>query len=79
VFEVYTIYDIPAGEAMSRYGKAFIRLGYQHYEYDYSGSGDWNMAPYDLGNAGDRMMLQMMGLDPVESADQVYLTFEAFF
>ncbi|SHH75722.1 DUF3373 domain-containing protein [Desulfofustis glycolicus] len=79
VFEVYTIYDIPAGEAISRYGKAFIRLGYQHYEYDYSGSGDWNMAPYDLGNAGDRMMLQMMGLDPVESADQVYLTFEAFF
>ncbi|MBE0584308.1 MAG: DUF3373 domain-containing protein, partial [Desulfofustis sp.] len=78
-FELYTIYDIPAGEAISRYGKAFIRLGYQHYEYDYSGSGDWNMKPYDLGNAGDRMMLQMMGLDPVESADQVYVTFEAFF
>lgn len=79
VFEVYTIYDIPAGEAISRYGKAFIRFGYQHYRYDYSGSGDWNMKPYDLDNAGDRMMLQMMGLDPVESADQVYVTLEAHF
>ncbi len=79
VFELYTIWDIPAGEAISRYGRAFIRLGYQHYDYDYSGSGDWNMAPYDLGSDADLMSLRMMGMDPVESADQVYLTFEAFF
>ncbi len=79
VFELYTIWDIPAGEAISRYGRAFIRLGYQHYDYDYSGSGDWNMKPYDLGNQADLMALQMMGMDPVESADQVYLTFEANF
>jgi hypothetical protein len=79
VFELYTIYDIPAGEAMSEYGRAFIRLGYQHYDYQYSGSGDWNMKPYDLGNSNDLTSLQMMGMDPVESADQVYLTFEAYF
>ena len=79
VFEVYTIWDIPAGEAISQYGRAFIRLGYQHYDYDYSGSGDWNMKPYDLGNQADLMSLRMMGMDPVESADQVYLTFEASF
>ncbi len=79
VFEIYTIYDIPAGEAMSKYGRAFIRLGYQHYDFNYSGSGDWNMAPYDLGDPKDLLSLQMMGLDPVESADQVYLTFEAYF
>ena len=79
VFELYTIYDIPAGEAMSKYGRAFIRLGYQHYDYQYSGSGDWNMMPYDLGSESGLMSLQMMGMDPVEKADQVYLTFEAFF
>ncbi len=79
VFEIYTIYDIPAGPAISRYGKAFIRLGYQRYEYQYSGSGDWNMKPYDLDDASDLMMLQMMGLDPVDHADQVYVTFEAHF
>lgn len=79
VYEVYAIWDLPTGEALSKYAKTFMRLGYQHYEYDYSGSGDWNLMPYDLGDAGDLAKLQMMGQDPVESADQVYVTFEAYF
>ena len=78
-YEIYMIYDLPTGEKISEYAKTFIRLGYQRYEYDYSGSGDWNMYPYDLGDAMDQMYLQALGLDPVESADQVYLTFEVFF
>jgi hypothetical protein len=79
VYEVYAIWDLPTGEALSKYAKTFMRLGYQHYEYDYSGSGDWNLAPFDLSDAGDQAKLQMLGLDPVESADQIYLTFEAYF
>jgi len=78
-FEVYGIWDLPTGEAISKYAKTFIRFGYQHYEYDYSGSGDWNMKPYDLSNPTDVQYLTMMGMDPVESADQIYLTFEAYF
>ncbi|MCK5517272.1 MAG: DUF3373 domain-containing protein, partial [Desulfobulbaceae bacterium] len=79
VYEIYTIWDLPTGEAISKYAKTFMRLGYQHYEYDYSGSGDWNFAPYDLSDQADLAKMQMMGMDPVESADQVYLTFEAYF
>ncbi len=79
VFELYSIYDIPAGEAISKYGRAFIRLGYQYYDYTHSGSGDWNMYPYDLGDDNDLMKLQMMGLDSVDDAHQIYLTFEAYF
>jgi hypothetical protein len=79
VYEIYTIWDLPTGEALSKYAKTFMRLGYQHYEYDYSGSGDWNLTPYDLSDAADLAALQMIGLDPVESADQIYLTFEAYF
>lgn len=79
VYELYTIWDLPTGEAISKYAKTFIRLGYQHYEYDYYGSGNWNIAAYDLDDAADLAKMQMMGLDPVESADQVYLTFEAYF
>lgn len=79
VYEIYGLYDLPTGEAISKYAKTFIRLGYQHYEYDYFGSGDWNMAAYDLSDPGDQAKMMMMGLDPVEQADQVYLTFEAFF
>jgi len=79
VYEIYTIWDLPTGDTISKYAKTFMRLGYQHYEYDYFGSGDWNIMPYDLGDQGDLTKLQMMGQDPVESADQVYLTFEAYF
>jgi len=79
VYEIYTIWDLPTGELLSKYAKTFMRLGYQHYEYDYSGSGDWNVQPYDLDDAGDLQTLEMFGQDPVESADQVYLTFETFF
>ena len=79
VYEAYLIYDLPTGEAISKYAKTFIRLGYQHYEYDYTGSGDWNGYPYDLGNATDMAMAQALGMDPIESADQVYLTFEVYF
>lgn len=85
VYELYTIWDLPTGEAISKYAKTFMRLGYQHYEYDYSGSGDWNMAPIDLDDQTAVNMVNMGmqaiggGFDPVESADQIYLTFEAAF
>jgi hypothetical protein len=83
VYEVYGIYDLPMGQAISKYAKTFMRLGYQHYEYDYSGSNDWNMAPYDLSDSADLAKLTllngMMGYDPVESADQIYLTLEVAF
>lgn len=79
VYELYTIWDLPTGEAISKYAKTFMRLGYQHYEYDYAFSGDWNYTPYDLSDANDLRSLQMIGRDPVESADQIYLTFEAAF
>ncbi|MBV5305696.1 MAG: DUF3373 family protein [Desulfobulbaceae bacterium] len=82
VYEVYGIYDLPMGKAISKYAKTFMRLGYQHYEYDYSGSNDWNMAPYDLSDSADLIKLtalRAMGYDPVESADQIYLTLEVAF
>jgi len=75
VYEVYGIYDIPGGEAVSKYGKAFMRLGYQHYDYNYTGSGDWNMMPVKMDDTATSFQLA----PPVESADQVYLTFEATF
>ncbi len=79
VYEIYGLYDLPTGEAISKYAKTFVRIGYQHYEYDYSGSGDWNSMPYDLDSAADQASLALLGLDPVDRADQVYLTFEAYF
>lgn len=79
VYEVYGIYDIPGGEAISKFGKAFIRLGYQHYEYDYTGSMDWTTMPFDVDSNAERFRAMMSGATIIDSADQVYLTFEASF
>ncbi len=78
VAEAYMIYDLPAGEAISKYGKAFMRFGYQHYDYKYTGSGFWLGAPVDIDDlANDPLNAQFY--TPVDSMDQVYVTFEAMF
>lgn len=76
-YELYMIYDLPVGEALSQYAKAFLRLGWQYYSYDYAGGSNYNFKPYDLDK--DREALQMLGMNPVESANQVYLMLEAHF
>ncbi|MFA6283440.1 MAG: DUF3373 family protein [Desulfurivibrionaceae bacterium] len=79
VYEVYGIYDIPGGEAVSKFGKAWMRLGYQHYEYNYTGSMDWTTMPYDVNENNEAWKANFAGQAIVDSADQVYLTFEAAF
>ena len=81
VYEIYGIYDIP-GRQVSPLGNAFIRVGYQHYRYNYTGSLDWNVKPYDIDSATDRMIVSGMGAAGplmVKDADQVYVTFEVKF
>jgi len=78
VYEVYGIWDIPGGEAVSKFGKAFMRLGYQHYEYDYTGSGFWLGEPLKIDDLkNDPMSAQFY--TPIDDMDQVYVTFEAYF
>ena len=76
-YELYMIYDLPTGAAISKYAKTFMRLGWQFYDYNYSGGFDWNVKPYDLKT--EQAQLQALGQNPVKSANQVYLTFEAYF
>jgi hypothetical protein len=78
VYEVYTIWDIPSGEAVSRFGKAFIRLGYQHYDYDYTYSGMWLGTPTKIDEIkNDPLASQFYA--PLEKMDNVYLTIEGYF
>jgi len=72
VYEVYAIYDLPVGEYFFKHSRTFVRLGYQHYEYDYTGSGDWNYKPFDVDGP-------FAPANTIESADQVYATFEVLF
>jgi len=83
VAEVYMIYDLPTGKAISKYAKTFVRLGYQHYWFDYTGV-DWNMKPYDTDDAMDMTYAYQFAdyygtQQPVQDADQIYLTFDVYF
>jgi hypothetical protein len=78
VIELYTIYDLPSGDATSKFGKAFVRLGYQHFDYDYTYSGMWLGTPNKIDDIqNDPLMAQFYA--PVDDMDQVYLTMEAWF
>jgi hypothetical protein len=79
MFTKFTGFTIFPGGPSPASAKAFIRAGYQHYRYDYTGSLDWNMRPYDLDSAAERAQAAMLGLQMVDKADQVYVTFEAKF
>lgn len=78
VVEAYGIWNIPAGEAISRFGKAFMRLGYQHYNYNYTGSGFWLGEPLKIADLqNDPLSAQFY--TPVDTMDQVYVSMEAWF
>jgi len=77
VGEAYMVWDLPVGYLLSDKAKAFMRLGYQHYEYNYTGSGNWLGAPADIDELDDPLNAQFFA--PIDSMDQVYLTLEAWF
>ena len=75
--EAYAIWDIPAGEAISKYASAFMRLGYMHQWYDFTGSGNWYGAPTDIDNLAFPQNAQFFA--PMEDLDQVYLSMDVYF
>lgn len=74
VVELYAIKELNQ-KAVSRNGKAYFRLGYQKYEFDYTGSGNWVGAPMDINAV--TTFPQMM--TPLEDAEDIYLTFNTEF
>jgi len=78
VVEAYGLWNIPAGEAISKFGKAFMRLGYQHYMYNYTGSGFWLGEPLDIDKL-NKDPLAAQFYTPVDTMDQLYVSLEAWF
>ncbi|MEW6429739.1 MAG: DUF3373 family protein, partial [Thermodesulfobacteriota bacterium] len=78
VYEAYMVYTLPAGDKLSRYADFFMRLGYMHYNYNYTGSGFWLGEPLDVDElANDPLRAQFYS--PINDMDQVYLSFDAYF
>lgn len=80
VFEPYVIQELNLKPISSYFAKAFFKLGYQYYDFQYTGSNNWVGAPVkisDLAAYQNRggMLLQT----PIKEAHDVYGTFEVHF
>lgn len=76
VYEIYAIQELK-DNPVSRKGKAYFRLGYQYYEFDYTGSNNWVGAAKGMDELSDQNNAQMFS--PLEYAHDIYLTFNVEF
>jgi hypothetical protein len=77
VYEPYIIQELNLKPISSYIAKAFFKIGYQYYDFEYTGSNNWVGAPVKIStlNASNNMML----MAPVQIAHDVYGTFEVHF
>ena len=76
VYEGYLIQEINSKPVSSYLSKAFFRIGFQWYDFDYTGSNNWVGAPVKISSVKST---DMMMLTPVKYAHDIYATFEVKF
>jgi hypothetical protein len=78
VYEAYVIQELPLQPISSFVSKAFFKIGYQYYDFDYTGSNNWIGAPVKVAElTASPMNAQMFA--PLKSAQNLYGTFEVKF
>lgn len=75
VYDVYVIQEIDAQPISSPDAKAFFRLGFQSYDFKYTGSNNWVGAPVKISDVQG----QMSTLTPLSKAYDLYATVEVKF
>jgi Protein of unknown function (DUF3373) len=78
VYEVYLIQELKR-KPVSKKGKAFVRLGYQYYDFQYTGSNNWVGPSIKIDNLTTGNAALAQGLAPLESAQDIYATFDVLF
>ena len=76
VFEPYIIQELGLKPISSYFSKAFVKVGYQYYDFEYTGSNNWVGAPVKISDISSSTMLMTT---PVKSAQDIYATFEVHF
>lgn len=76
VFEPYVIQELNLKPISSVFAKVFFKLGYQYYDFKYTGSNSWVGEPIKIA---DIKATDMMLMTPVKSAQNVYGSFEVHF
>jgi hypothetical protein len=75
VYEVYAIQEMDSKPISSRFAKSFFRLGFQYYDFQYTGSNNWVGAPVKMSEVNGNMMTTT----PLSKAYNAYATFEVKF
>lgn len=75
VYEIYAIQEMDSKPISSRFAKSFFRLGFQYYDFQYTGSNNWVGAPVRISDVNG----QMMTTTPLAKAYNAYATFEVKF
>ncbi len=78
VGEVYWIQDLPTGELLNDYARAFVRVGFQYYWFNYTGSGVWLGKPYQITSELDDIDSVTM-FQPIEHMYNFYFSIELAF
>jgi hypothetical protein len=75
VYEAYVIQELPLRPIASLVSKTFFKVGYQYYDFTFTGSNNWIGAPVPMSElTASPFNAQMFA--PVKSAHDVYATFE---
>ena len=75
VYDFYLIQELDKKPVSSYFSKAFFRIGYQYYDFQYTGSNNWVGAPVKMSDVNG----QMMATTPLQKAYNLYATFEVKF
>lgn len=78
VYEGYLIQELKLKPISSYLSKTFFKLGYQYYDFDYTGSNNWVGAPVKISELASSVMNAQM-LTPLKNAQNLYATFEVHF
>jgi len=78
VYEAYIIQELNL-KPIAKRGRAFFRLGYQHYDFKYTGSNSWLGAPKRISGLTSTDSMQAQMFQPIDRAQNIYLTFDVKF
>lgn len=78
VYEGYIIQELPLKPVSSYLSKAFFKLGYQYYDFEYTGSNNWIGSPVKIADLA-KSPANAQFFTPIETAQDVYATFEVHF
>lgn len=76
VYEPYVIQELDLKPISSVFAKTFFKLGYQYYDFQYTGSNNWVGEPKKISEI---QPTDLMLMAPVKEAHNIYGTFEVHF